>query len=140
MSEKTVIIVETLVDENIEKVWTCWTDPKHIVNWNNAFEDWHTPVAENDVRTGGRLKLRMEANDGSAGFDHEAVYNNVVKNKIIDYTTSDGRRSTILFTELDNGIKISEAFEPESNTPVDMQQNFVQSILNRFKKYVEEQV
>jgi uncharacterized protein YndB with AHSA1/START domain len=140
MNNKSAITVEAFINASIEKIWTCWTDPKHLVNWNNAFEDWHTPSAENDVRAGGRLKLRMEAKDGSTGFDHEAIYNNVVKNEKIVYTTSDGRQSTILFTKSNKGIKVSETFEPESKTPLDVQQNFVQSILNRFKKYVEEQL
>lgn len=140
MNNKSIITVETLIDANIEKVWICWTEPKHLVNWNNAFEDWYTPSAENDVRTGGRLKLRMEAKDGSVGFDHEAIYDHVVKNEKIEYTTTDGRRSTILFTKTNEGIKVSETFEPESKTPFDVQQDFVQSILNRFKKYVEEQI
>jgi len=138
LNDKT-IRVETLINARIEKVWSCWTDTRHLVQWNNAFDDWHTPIAENDVRTGGRLKLRMEAKDGSAGFDHEANYDDVVKYEKIKYTTSDGRRSTILFTSTPEGIQVSESFEPENETPLEIQQNFVQSILNRFKKYVEDQ-
>ncbi|MEO7991577.1 MAG: SRPBCC domain-containing protein [Chryseolinea sp.] len=131
------ITVNTIIKAPIEKVWNFWTEPQHLVEWNNAFDDWHTPVAENDVRTGGKLKLRMEANDSSAGFDHEAIYDDVVKNEKIEYTTSDGRKSTILFTETKEGIQVVERFEPEDETPRDIQQKFVQSILNRFKAYVE---
>ncbi len=136
-NSNSVITVNTSIKAPIEKVWTFWTEPMHLVEWNNAFDDWHTPVAENDVRTGGKLKLRMEAKDGSAGFDHEATYDDVVKNEKIEYTTSDGRKSTILFTETNEGIQVSESFEPEDETPRDIQQKFVQSILNRFKVYVE---
>ncbi len=133
------ITVDVLIDAAIENVWTFWTEPQHIAKWNNAFDNWHTPLAENDVRTGGKLKLRMEAKDGSVGFDHEAIYDDVVKNEKIKYTTSDGRKSTILFTNTKEGTKVSETFEPEAETPRDIQQNFVQSILNRFKVYVENQ-
>jgi uncharacterized protein YndB with AHSA1/START domain len=136
---KNTITVDTLIKASIEKVWNCWTDTQHLINWNNAFEDWHTPIAENDVRTGGRLKLRMEAKDGSAGFDHEAIYDDVVKYEKIKYTTTDGRRSTILFLLTKDGITVSETFEPENESPLDVQKNFVQSILNRFRKYVEDQ-
>ena len=136
---KPTITVDTVIDAPIEKVWNCWTDPSHLAQWNNAFDDWHTPLAQNDVRIGGKLKLRMEAKDGSAGFDHEAIYDDVVKNRKIQYTTSDGRSSTILFSETKGGISVSETFEPENETPFDVQQNFVQAILNRFRTYVENQ-
>ena len=134
---KSPITVNAIINAPIEKVWTFWTEPQHLAEWNNAFDDWHTPLAENDVRTGGKLKLRMEAKDGSAGFDHEAIYDDVAKYEKIAYTTSDGRKSTILFTETKEGIQMSESFEPEDETPRDIQQKFVQSILNRFKAYVE---
>jgi len=136
---KNTITVYSIIDAPLEKVWHCWTEPRHLAQWNNAFEDWHTPLVENNVQPGGRLKLRMEAKDGSTGFDHEAIYDEVIKNEKIKYTTTDGRSSTILFAATKEGIKVSESFEPESETPPDVQRNFVQSILNRFKKYTEEQ-
>ncbi|HQW93764.1 MAG TPA: SRPBCC domain-containing protein, partial [Ferruginibacter sp.] len=73
-AEKTSITVETIVQAPVEKVWECWTKPEHITGWNNASDDWHTPRAENDLRVGGKFLSRMEARDGSMGFDFGGVY------------------------------------------------------------------
>jgi uncharacterized protein YndB with AHSA1/START domain len=134
---KTLISAETLVNAPMEKVWESWTRPQHMAKWNNASEDWHTPQAENDLRVGGRLFLRMETKDGSTGFDHEAIYDDIVTNSKISYTTTDGRTSTILFEQTGPAIKITEIFEPVSEHPAELQRSFCQAILDNFKTYTE---
>ncbi len=79
------ITVETTVQAPVETVWKCWTDPKHITKWNSASDDWHTPFAENDVRVGGKFLSRMEAKDGSFGFDFGGIYDEVKLHEVIDY-------------------------------------------------------
>src|SRR5688500_5275683 len=101
-SEKTSITVETTVNAPAEKVWQLWTAPDHIMKWNSASEDWHTPQATNDVRTGGKFTSRMEAKDGSMGFDFEGIYDDVKPNDRIAYTMPDGRKVTINFAENGN--------------------------------------
>ena len=136
-TEKKIITVEATINAPVEKVWNLWTEPKHITKWNNASEDWHTPKAENDLRTGGKFLSRMEAKDGSAGFDFEGVYNEVEKNKLIIYTIADGRQVNVRFTANENFTTVSEAFEAENTFSIEMQQTGWQAILNNFKKYVE---
>ena len=118
-------------------MWDLWTNPEHIALWNNMSKEWHTPKAENDLRVGGRLFLRMELKDGSDGFDYVCIYDDVVVNEKISHTTSDNRKTTVLFFVIDNGVKLTETFDPENKTPLDIQQGFCQSILNNFKTYVE---
>lgn len=91
------ITVEATVNAPVETVWNAWTSPEHIVKWNCASEDWHTPKAENDVRTGGKFMSRMEAKDGSFGFDFEGIYDEVKVNEIIAYTLGDNRKVRITF-------------------------------------------
>lgn len=131
------ITIETTVNSDIDTVWNIWTAPEHIKHWNNASPDWHTPKAENDLRKGGKFSSRMEAKDGSLGFDFGGTYNEVVPNKRIKYTLEDGRKVDIAFAKANNRVTITEIFEPESQNPVDMQQQGWQAILNNFKKYVE---
>lgn len=137
MTDKTKLTVETKVDAPIEKVWEFWTRPEHIKKWNNASPEWHTPKAENDLRKGGNFCSRMEAKDGSMGFDFGGTYDEVVPNKNIKFTFDDGRKVDIAFAKANNGVTITETFEPESQNPVDMQRQGWQSILDNFKKYVE---
>jgi uncharacterized protein YndB with AHSA1/START domain len=89
---KTFITIEATIHAPIEKVWDFWTSPDHIVRWNNASADWHTPKAENDLRAGGRFLSRMEARDGSYGFDFTGTYTNVEQFKLIEYILDDGRK------------------------------------------------
>ena len=89
-SEKINITVEAIVNAPVEKVWKLWTSPEHIIKWNNASDDWHTPKAENDLREGGKFLSRMEAKDGSFGFDFGGVYDVVKNNEYIEYTLGDG--------------------------------------------------
>jgi uncharacterized protein YndB with AHSA1/START domain len=136
-SEKTNITVETIVNAPIQKVWDSWTNPEHIINWNNASPDWHTPKAENDLRTGGKFLSRMEAKDGSFGFDFGGVYTNVKTDEQISYATEDGRKVDISFIQSGNTVKIVETFEAEDTNPIEMQQGGWQAILNNFKQYTE---
>jgi uncharacterized protein YndB with AHSA1/START domain len=136
-ANKTIITVETTVKAPIEKVWKYWNEPKHITQWCFGSDDWHTPTAENDLRVNGKLKSRMEAKDGSMGFDFEGVYTKVQENKAIEYTIADGRSVSIIFSSNGNETKIVESFEAENTHPVEMQQGGWQTILNNFKKYIE---
>lgn len=136
-SEKTTITVETIVNAPIQKVWDSWTNPEHIINWNSPSPDWHTPKAENDLRTGGKFLSRMEAKDGSFGFDFAGVYTNVKTNEQISYAIEDGRKVDISFTQTGNTVKIVESFEAEDINSVEIQQGGWQAILNNFKQYTE---
>lgn len=137
-SETTVITVEATINAPVEKVWNYWTDPKHIVRWNNASDDWHTPKAENDLRVGGKFLSRMEAKDGSFGFDFSGEYTAVDKHKRIEYSLGDDRKVQVIFESKGNETKVTERFEAENTHSVEMQQAGWQAILDNFKKYVEE--
>jgi uncharacterized protein YndB with AHSA1/START domain len=137
-SNKTNITVETTVNAPVEKVWQYWTLPEHITKWNNASDDWHTPSAENDLRVGGKFVSRMEAKDGSFGFDFGGMYDEIKTHELIAYTLGDGRKVSINFSPSANGTKVVEAFEAESVNPAEMQKGGWQAILNNFKKYTEE--
>lgn len=134
----TAITIESVVNAPAEKVWDYWTNPKHIMNWNNASPDWHTPFAENDPRTGGKFKSTMAARDGSMSFDFEGVYSLVTKYQRIEYSMADGRQVKITFTPQGSAIKITETFDPEQENPIEMQRGGWQAILDSFKKYTEE--
>jgi uncharacterized protein YndB with AHSA1/START domain len=135
--EKKAITVQNTVNAPIEKVWEYWTSPSHITKWNFASEDWHSPSAENDLRTGGKFTARMEAKDGSVGFDFAGVYNEVRQHELIKYTMGDGRKVTVGFTNLDDKTKIIETFEAENTNSVELQTTGWQTILDNFKNYVE---
>lgn len=132
-----VLIAEIFISDAIKKVWDLWTHPRHIKNWNNTSNEWHTPHAENDLKINGKLFLRMERKDGSEGFDYICTYTKIVKYEKISYTTADNRKTTVLFSRVENGVKLTEIFEPEHETPIETQQAFSQSILRSFKRYVE---
>jgi uncharacterized protein YndB with AHSA1/START domain len=134
---KKTITVESTVKAPVEKVWNFWTLPEHITKWNNASEDWHTPHAENDLRVGGKFASRMEAKDGSFGFDFGGVYDEVKPLELIEYTIGDGRKVKVTFLSKGNETKITETFEAEGQNPIEMQRGGWQSILDNFKKYVE---
>lgn len=131
------ITVEATIHRSIERVWECWTSPKHIVKWNNASDDWHTPRAENDLRVGGKFLCRMEAKDGSVGFDFVGTYDAIEKHELIIYTIADGRKVTVHFAQKGSSTRISETFDTENENPIELQRSGWQSILNSFKKYVE---
>jgi uncharacterized protein YndB with AHSA1/START domain len=132
------ITVKTSVNAPVEKVWEYWTEPKHITQWNNASDDWHTPVAENDLTVGGKFLTRMEAKDGSFGFDFGGIYDEVKLNEVISYTMGDGRKVTITFKSQGNETEVIETFDAETTNPIEMQQAGWQAILDNFKKYAEQ--
>ncbi len=137
-SKDQTITVETTIKAPADIVWEYWTQPQHIVKWNNASPDWHTPRAENDLRVGGKFTSRMEAKDGSMGFDFGGIYDEVNTHQKIAYTLGDGRKVEILFSEIGNHTTVRESFEPENQNPIKMQRQGWQAILDNFKKYVEE--
>src|SRR6185295_11618551 len=116
------ITVESTVKAPVEKVWKFWTEPTHIKNWNNASDDWHTPSAENDLRVGGKFSARMEAKDGSFGFDFGGVYDEVKLHQVIAYTLGDGRKVNVKFAASGNETKVTETFEAEGTNSLEMQQ------------------
>lgn len=132
-----MILVDTIVNAPVETVWRLWTTPGNIVKWNYASDDWHSPHAENDLREGGRFNYRMEARDGSMGFDFGGVYQKVIVNKYIEYITGDDRKVIIDFIVDGHQTKIAESFEPENTNPVELQRGGWQAILDNFKKYAE---
>lgn len=131
------ITIEALVNTNLDTAWTAYTSPEHIVNWNFASDDWQCPSAENDLRAGGKYKARMEAKDGSFGFDFEAVYDEVIPHSKLAYTMGDGRKCIITFTEIENAVKVVTVFEAESMNPPEFQKQGWQMILDNYKKYTE---
>jgi uncharacterized protein YndB with AHSA1/START domain len=136
-TEKTMITVSTTVNAPLEKVWRFWTSPEHIMKWNSASDDWWTPRAENDLRTGGKFNSRMEARDGSFGFDFNGTYTLVEPQKTIEYEMEDGRVVSISFETVGNETLVTEVFEAESTNSIEMQQFGWQAIVDNFKKYVE---
>ena len=136
-TKESKVTVETTVSAPIEKIWAYWTEPEHIMKWNNASDDWHTPHSENDLKVGGKFSSRMEARDKSFGFDFEGIYDQVSLNEYIEYTLTDGRKVQITFSDAGNATKIVETFDPESTNPVELQRDGWQAILNNFKKYTE---
>jgi uncharacterized protein YndB with AHSA1/START domain len=131
------ITIKSTIDSPVDLVWNCWTDPKHILGWNHASEDWHTTRAENDPRTGGRFLSRMEAKDGSFGFDFTGQYSLVEKHSKIVTLLDDGRNVVTVFESTGDKTIVTESFEAEDENTVDLQRSGWQSILDNFKKYVE---
>ena len=129
-----------MIAKPLDEVWTCWTDPGHIMQWNAASDDWHCPHAENDLRVGGRFTSRMESRDGSFGFDFRGTYTAVEPRSRLAYTMEDGRICSVQFDADAQGTRVAETFDAENENPVDMQRNGWQAILDRFKQYVEKRV
>lgn len=135
--EQTKITVEAIIHADVKKIWDYWTKPEHITKWNFAADDWQCPKAENDLRVGGKYSARMEAKDGSFGFDFEAIYDEVVVQQKITYTMLDGRRASTTFKNIDGGTNVVTVFDAENLNSIELQQQGWQAILNNFKKYVE---
>ncbi len=131
------ITVSANIKAPVQQAWTFWTLPEHIIHWNNASDDWHTPTATNDLRAGGKFLCRMEAKDGSLGFDFWGVYDEVKTNELIAYTLGDGRKINIIFEASGNETTITETFEAEHENAIELQRAGWQAILDNFKKYVE---
>jgi uncharacterized protein YndB with AHSA1/START domain len=136
-TENTKITVQATVDCPADKAWELWTRPEHITKWNSASDDWHTPSATNDLRPGGKFASRMEAKDGSMGFEFGGTYKDVKKNALISYEMGDGRRVQVNFTSRGSKTEISETFDAETQNSVELQKNGWQAILDNFKKYAE---
>lgn len=134
-----MITVTTTVHAPVEKAWEYWTTPAHIMKWNTASDDWHTTKSENDLRKGGSFSSRMEAKDGSFGFDFGGTYDEVKPNEHIAFTMGDGRKVKVDFKPTGNQTEIVESFDPESQNPEEMQRAGWQAIMDNFKKYVEGQ-
>lgn len=131
------ITVETLVNAPIAKVWTAYTTPADIQKWNTPSNDWHTTKASVDFREGGAFSSRMEAKDGSFGFDFEGTYTKLVVHKLIEYHMSDGREATVAFSNAGEHVKVHVTFDAETQNSEEMQRGGWQAILDNFAKYVE---
>ncbi|NVK03195.1 MAG: SRPBCC domain-containing protein [Flavobacteriia bacterium] len=131
------ITVSISVNADIDKVWNCWTKPEHITNWNFASDDWCCPSAKNTLLPKGKFSWRMEAKDGSMGFDFEGTYVEIITHKRIAYQMLDGRKVDIEFNQSGNEVEVSETFDAEGTNSDELQRSGWQAILVNFKKYVE---
>lgn len=136
MSQEKIIVRSSIVGDKT-KVWNCYTQPEHITQWNFADPSWHCPTASNDLKVGGKYIARMEARDGSEGFDFEVVYTEVEPEQKLTYEFW-GRFATVEFVERNTETEVIITFDPENENPIELQKAGWQSILNNFKKYVEE--
>lgn len=135
----TQITVQITVHKPIEKVWESFTEPKHIVQWNHASDDWHCPTAENDLKVGGRFVSRMESVDGGEGFDFSGIYTEIVLYKLIAYTMEgEGQRAVReVFETVADGTQLTITFDAEDENPIEMQKGGWQAILENFRDYTE---
>jgi len=133
------ISIETIVHTDIQTVWTTWNTPSHIKQWNTASNDWHTTSSSVDLKEGGQFSNRMEAKDGSMGFDFSGTYTKIIPQSLIKYTLEDNRSITIEFDQIDDGVKVIETFEAENENDAEMQREGWQAILNNFAEYAAKQ-
>lgn len=134
-----IVTVETEIQTSVKKVWAILTNPEHIVMWNQASDDWHTTKADNDLVVGGTFNYRMEAKDGSSGFDFKGKYTGINPYKELEFVLDDGRKVMINLQEVDtNKTRLTESFEAEDTFPVEQQKFGWQAILNNLKKYTEQ--
>lgn len=131
------ITVETLVNAELQRVWDAWNEPADIERWNSAQDDWHTTRSTVDLREGGKFRARMEAKDGSAGFDFEGTYTRIVPLETIEYQMSDGREVRVEFARRDGGVLVKETFDAETENPPELQRQGWQAILDSFRRHVE---
>ena len=131
------ITIQTTVNAPLATVWRAWNSPDDIKQWNAAQDDWHTTRSELDLREGGKFLSRMEAKDGSMGFDFEGTYTRVVPMQEIDYRMSDGREVSVRFEEREQGVLVTETFDAESENSPEMQRQGWQAILDSFRRHVE---
>lgn len=131
------ITVETFVKSQLDTVWGAWNSSEDIKQWNAASDDWHTTQSAVDLREGGKFSSRMEAQDGSAGFDFEMTYTQIVPRQMVEYRLGDGRNVRVEFTEVADGVLVSETFEVESGNDAEVQRQGWQAILDRFARHVE---
>lgn len=134
---KAMISVKEEINVPVQKAWILWTTPVHITKWNSASDDWHTPSASIYLKEGGRFSYRMEARDGSEGFDFEGTFTQIKEFQLIRFRLSDERMVSVYFTEAGQKTLISEDFEAEDMNPHELQQQGWQAILSRFRQYAE---
>ena len=137
---KNKIIVPVIVNSTLEKVWDAWTLEENVKIWNVPFSDWHCPFVENNVVTGGKFHFRMENLNGTEGFDYKGEYTQVIPYSKIITLQEDKRISTITFEESQGKVFLTEEFEPEEKTDLNLQREFCQSVLERFKSFVEKSI
>ncbi len=130
------IIIKAIVLADKQKVWDYYTQPQHITKWNFADPSWHCPISTNDLKVGGRYVARMEAKDGSFGFDFEAIYQEVNQGKNFTYEFG-GRMATVEFDEKSEQTEVTITFDTETENSIELQKNGWQAILNNFKRYTE---
>lgn len=135
-----ILEARQIINADIDKVWLCFTDPLHIVNWCFASEDWQASNAKNDLFSGGKFVTTMSAKDGSNSFDFGGMYENVEDKKILEYVLDDSRRVKVIFTDLGDNVEVTEFFEAEEVNTKDKQVSGWQAILDNFKKYVESRI
>ena len=140
MSTFTPITIETLINAPVERVWERYTKPEYVMQWNHASDDWHSPKAENDLRIGGTFSYRMEAKDGSFGFDFGGTYTDVKTNELIAYTMGDNRKVETTFATHGDETKVVVVFDAEEENSVEMQRGGWQAILDNFKKCAESEL
>ncbi|MBL7883014.1 MAG: SRPBCC family protein [Bacteroidia bacterium] len=133
----TKISIHATIAADIKKVWEYYAQPEHIKKWNFATDDWQCPSASNDMRVGGKYSARMEAKDGSFGFDFEAVYDEIISGERFTYTMPDGRKVTVNFKSNSNQTEMIIEFDAENENPIELQRDGWQAILNNFKNYTE---
>ena len=131
------ITIETRVKADLNAAWAAWNNPQDIKQWNAASSDWHTTQSAVELREGGRFSSRMEAKDGSAGFDFEGTYTRIVPRKLIEYRLGDGRQVKVEFAEGAGGVLVRETFEAESQNDPELQRQGWQAILENFARHVE---
>ena len=131
------ITISTNVDATIDRVWQAYTTPTDIMQWNFASDDWCCPSAEADLRVGGKHNARMEAKDGSFGFNFEAVYEEVEPERVLTLAMTDGRKARTTFETAGSRTKVTTTFDAEAENPIDMQRDGWQAILDNFKAHVE---
>jgi uncharacterized protein YndB with AHSA1/START domain len=137
MQTGTKITVETIVKAPLESIWRAWNTPADIKQWNAAQDDWHTTASTVDLREGGKFTSRMEAKDGSEGFDFEGTYTRIVPRKKIEYRMNDGRVVSVDFAERPGGVQVTETFDAEAENPPELQRAGWQAILDNFARHVE---
>jgi uncharacterized protein YndB with AHSA1/START domain len=132
------ITVQTLVNADLNSVWDAWNNPDDINQWNSAQDDWHTTSSTVDLREGGKFSSRMEAKDGSMGFDFGGTYTRVVPRSLIEYRMEDDREVSVEFAEQPTGgVLVKETFDAETENTPELQRQGWQAILDNFGRYVE---
>ena len=131
------ITIETVANAELSTVWDAWNNPADIRRWNTAQDDWHTTHSTVDLREGGKFLSRMEAKDGSAGFDFEGTYTRVVPHQAIEYRMADGREVQIEFAGTAGGVHVRVTFDAETENSPELQRAGWQAILDNFGRYVE---